>query len=122
MVLLGVDYGKSRIGLAIAIKSIISPYKTLKNKDQKEVINKIKQICNNEGVDKIVLGLPGGKLVPEIKGFGKKLTKMVRLPVIEVNEVMTSWEAEQKLGKAKNKEKVDQVAAALILQRYLDER
>lgn len=122
MVLLGVDYGKSRIGLAIAVKSVVSPYKTLKNKDQKEVINKIKQICNNKGVDKIVLGLPGGKLVPEIKGFGKKLAKMVRLPVIEVNEVMTSWEAEQKLGKVKDKEKVDQIAAALILQRYLDER
>lgn len=121
MVLLSIDYGKSRIGLAIAVKSIVLPYKTLKNKDQKEVIAKIKQICKKEKVDKIILGLPGGKLVPEIKGFGKKLEKMVRLPVTKVNEVMTSWEAEKKIGKVKDKEKIDQIAAALILQRYLDE-
>jgi putative transcription antitermination factor YqgF len=122
MVLLGIDYGKSRVGLAIAVKSIVLPYKTLTKKDQKELINKLKQICEQENVDKIILGLPGGKLVPEIKGFGKKLNKMVRLPVIEVNEVMTSWEAEKKLGKVEDKEKVDQVAAALILERYLDEQ
>lgn len=122
MILLGIDYGKSRIGLATAVKSIVSPYKTLKNKDQKEVIRQVKQICDRENIDKIILGIPGGKLVPEIKGFGKKLEKMVRLPVIEVNEVMTSWEAEKKLGKVKDKSKVDQIAAALILQRYLDEK
>lgn len=121
MVLLGIDFGRSRIGLAIAVKSIVSPYKTIKNTGQKEVAEKIKQICDQKGVDKIVLGLPEGKLVPTVKGFGKKLSEMVRLPVIEVNEVMTSWEAKQRLGKVKDKGKIDQIAAALILERYLDE-
>ncbi len=122
MVLLGVDYGQSRIGLALAVKSIVSPYETIKNQGLEKTTARIKQICEQEDVEKIVLGVPEGKLKPEINKFGKKLEEMVRLPLTRVNEVMTSWEAKEKLEKIKKKGRIDQVAAALILQRYLDER
>lgn len=121
MALLGIDYGQSRIGLAIAVKSIVSLYETIKNQNIEKTMAEIQQICKKENIDKIVLGMPKGKLSPEIDQFGKKLEEMIRLPVIRVNEVMTSWEAEKKLVKIKKKGKIDQVAAALILQRYLDE-
>ncbi len=120
MILLGIDYGQSRLGLAIAVNSIISPYKTLKNQGTEKTIAEVYKICNQENVDRVVLGIPEGELVPEIKRFGKSLKKMVRLPVIKVNEVMTSWEAKKKLGKVKDKGRIDQIAAVLILQRYLD--
>lgn len=120
MIILGVDYGRRRIGLALAISGIIETKGFVnQQKNRRQTILKIKEICRQEGVEKIVVGLSQGKMGQEIKEFAKELRRMIKLPIELVDETLTSWQAEKMVG-WKNKGRVDSVAAALILERYLD--
>ena len=121
MILLGIDYGRRRIGLALAINGIIETKGFVNwQKDRKQVFLKIKEVCQQEGVEEVVVGLSQGRIGQEIKEFVKELKKVIKLPIKLVDETLTSWQAEKMVG-WKNKGKVDAVAAALILERYLDQ-
>jgi len=121
MILLGIDYGRRRIGLALAINGIIETRGFISwQRDKKQTFSKIKEICQQEGIEEIVVGLSQGKIGQEIREFVKELKKMVKLPIKLVDETLTSWQAEKMVG-WKDKGKVDAVAAALILERYLDQ-
>jgi len=67
----------------------------------------------------IVVGLPSGKLVPEIKAFADNLNKAINLPIILHDETLTSQDAASKLveaGAGRNKKKSEHsYSAALIL-------
>jgi len=120
MILLGLDYGRSRVGLAIAVGSIIATrgfldYKKLKG----NVFSEIKNIADQEKADKIIIGTSKSKMGQETEKFIKKLKLIVDLPIEMVDETLTSYEAEKLVG-CKDKGRVDSVAAALILKRYLD--
>lgn len=117
MKFLGVDYGRKRIGLAVAVNSIVEPKSWLENK--KGVFEKIAAICREEEVEKVVVGSVKGKIEKEIQKFAKGLSEVLKLKVFMTNEDLTSWEAEKMVG-WKNKGRVDSVAAALILERYLE--
>lgn len=121
MILLGIDYGRKRIGLALAIQGIIETRGFINwQKDRKQTFLKIKEICQQERVEIIVVGLSQGKMGQEIKEFVEELKKVVKLPIKLVDETLTSWQAEKMVG-WKNKGRVDAVAAALILEQYLDQ-
>jgi putative holliday junction resolvase len=134
---LGIDYGKKRVGLAISDEDgqLAFPFKVLKNNS--ELLDMVHNICGEENVKEIVIGeslnLVGKKneIMQEIDAFRTKLAEL-RLPIHFEKEFMTSVEARGRSGKEKNnarkikisikKTNVDDQAAALILQRFLDKR
>lgn len=110
--ILGVDYGLKNIGLAISEGEIAEPYETIRIKDKKEGIKEIEKRIKKMGVTKIIVGISEGKSKDRAIGFGKKLRTVLGLPVEFIDETLSTYEAGLK---AHSK------AAAIILQRYLDE-
>lgn len=130
--LLGIDYGDSRIGLAISdlSKIIASPYKTLKNKGNKYVIELLMEVKIEKQIDKIILGLPIGLnnqdtiQTKKVRLFAKSIGKL-DLPILFQDERFSSLSAEksmiiQKIKTGHNKNLIDKAAAAIFLQQFID--
>ncbi len=129
--LLGIDVGKSNIGIAIGRSGYVQPIRILPAKDVSNVLIEISKIAFENKITKFVLGLPldsNNKETPqslEVKKFAKLLKIHTRLPVAYVNEYLSSKEA---LGisikentSQKKRKTLDDIAAALILKRYFEE-
>ncbi|MDQ7031647.1 MAG: Holliday junction resolvase RuvX [Desulfonauticus sp.] len=130
--ILAIDYGLKRIGLAIGNEElkIAVPYKTLIKTDNQSLFTTLKEIIALEKIDKIVIGIPyylNGEpslTTKQVLNFTKKLKKEVNLPILQIDERYTSFEAEKKLSalNLKNKKKkkllIDQLAASVILEQY----
>ena len=121
---LGIDFGLKHVGLALADGPLSEPlgekiYTTLE-----ELFNYLKRVGDEQEIDKIVIGLPEGKLAETIKKFGTNLASLTNKEVIYQDETLSSREAKDKLmeaGAPQAKRRLDhQAAAALILQEYLD--
>ena len=130
--ILGIDYGDVRVGLALSdtTKLIASPFKTIKNINLKLLISELSQIIIEKNVDSIVLGLPIGMKgqdthqTVKVKDFANSLS-IFTIPIFFEDERLSSVEAEKSLALQKvkirnNKEMIDQRAAAIILQKFLD--
>ncbi len=132
MRVLGIDYGDRRIGLAISDREekLASRFLTVENRTLKKSIETIKNIIAKENIEKIIIGLPVGlktesEQTAKTRLFIKKLKQKINLPIIEANEVFTSKMAEENLFNAGVKREeiksiIDQEAARIILQDYLD--
>jgi len=120
---LGIDYGTKRIGLSLSDESgtLAFPHKVIENNT--EVFKVIKGVCDGEGVGTIVVGKSlqlnrdENPLMGQIKPFSNRLTKVTGLPLVFEDETFTTRMARAQPGK---KEHVDDSAAAIILQTYLD--
>ena len=130
--LLGIDHGDRRIGLALSdpIPLIASPYKTLVIDSQQEAINTILKIVDDKDVSLIVIGKPVG-----LKGHDTEQTKHVikfanklkeyDLEIVLQDERLTSVSAEKSYRQEGydlrgKKELIDETAAAILLQQYID--
>ena len=126
MKVLGIDFGLKKIGLALTEGYLAEPLEVLIVKEKKEkAIQKISSFCEEEKIDKIVIGLPESGLVKKIKKFGEELKRITSLPVIYQPETLTTRDAFVKMKEAglkreNRKKKEDAVAAALILQSWLE--
>ncbi len=131
--ILGIDYGKKRIGLAVSdpMRKIARGLPTIENCSLPEVFTELENIINNQEVIKIVVGFPitmkaeVGKAAQVTDKFVTALKNRFELPTVVWDERLTSVLAKrtmQEYGKSpsKNKSKVDEIAAILILQSYLD--
>lgn len=122
--ILGVDFGERKIGLAISDGSLAEPFSIIESGNQEGAIQEIAKICEREKIQKIVLGMPDGS--QKVRNFGQKLSKKTDLRIIFWDETLTSEEALAKMieaGRPQRKRRhLDDVAAALILQEYLDSR
>jgi len=123
---LGVDFGLKKIGLALDESFLPEPLGVLRVKGSfNKIIKQINFLCQKEKVEKIVIGLPESGLVKKIKKFGEDLGKVTNLPIFYHPENLTTKEALVKMkeagikGKARRK-KEDAIAAALILQDWLN--
>ena len=130
--IMGIDYGKVRIGIALTdlLKTIASPYEVYKSVSlQKDVEYFVKLVKENE-VEKIVLGLPlnmdgsEGERAKRTRIFGEMLEKACSVPVVYQDERLSSVEAENYLldgdvRRDKRKNLIDKVAATIILEDYL---
>ena len=131
---LGIDYGDSRIGLAMSdpLKIIASPFKTIRNEGNEKCLQVFQSLIKEKDVEAIVVGLPMG-----LKGQETAQTKKVRefadllyvlkLPIHLEDERLSSVSAEksmiqQNIKTGHNKGLIDQRAAAIILQQFLDKR
>jgi putative Holliday junction resolvase len=129
---LAIDYGNKRTGLAICdqAETIASPLTVIQG--QKELAKKISEIIEAENVDAVVLGLPlnmDGSEGPQAElalKFGKQLQNCLKIPVLIHDERLSSFGAEEKLISAnytrkKKKKRLDAVAAAEILESFLQQ-
>ena len=131
---LGIDYGDSRIGLAMSdpLKIIASPFKTIRNEGNEKCLQVFRSLIKEKDVEAIVVGLPMG-----LKGQETAQTKKVRefadllytfnLPIGLEDERFSSVSAEksmiqQNIKTGHNKGLIDQRAAAIILQQFLDKQ
>ena len=131
--IIGLDVGKKRIGISMsdALLFTAQPLETIDRLPENKAIEKIKKICNDNSVEKIVVGLPKnmnntiGEQAQDCMEFSKKLSE--EFEIIFEDERLTSRQAEQILalqGKkyTKNKHLVDLKSACIILQQYLDRK
>ena len=132
---LGLDLGSRTLGVAISTSGILASLYTVirHNEEYNFLANEVKKIVKEESVDVIVLGLPKnmnntigpkGELCQEFKEL---LEKKIKVPVYMQDERLTTVEAtniliEGNVKRKKRKSYVDQVAATLILQEYLDRK
>ncbi len=118
MKILGIDWGKKRIGLAVSEGSFAEPFGTVSSFEE------LKEVVRQEGISQAVLGLPEGKLEKEVREFGYRIENEIGIPVVFRSEVLTSRQALQKLIEAgrslHSRRSLDARAAALLLQEYLD--
>ena len=132
--ILGIDHGTVRIGLAISdeMELVASPLKTIDARHEPE--REIARVVKDKGIRKIVIGMPfhmsgdKGGAAERVDNFATHLTKTLRheVPIEFVDERLSSVEAEASLsrsgitGKKERNEIVDQLAAVVILQDYLN--
>lgn len=128
---MGIDYGGARIGLAVSdeLRMLAHPLETLTN--DKRAIARIADLVKRKDIDSVVIGMPRmmagqpGSQANKVKEFASKLARHITCPIVEWEERLTTVAAHralQGLGK-KTKETrgyIDQVAAQMILQTYLD--
>lgn len=135
MRILGLDVGDRRIGLAISDPNgqVAVPLRTLKRAAQDGAVEAIAALVAEENVEAIVVGLPlrldgsAGSQAESVKEFVRKLLPAVNVPVTLWDERLSTVQAEQLLrrggpGSRKGKAEQDALAAAIILQGYLDSR
>lgn len=125
MKFLGIDYGLRKIGLAISEGELASPWKILEVKNFSDALSKTSEIIKSGGFEKIVIGLPQGKMGKSVIGFVKALKKD-GFDVETASEVLSSKRAlqtmiEQGFGQKRRRDE-DAFSAAEILQNYLDSR
>jgi putative Holliday junction resolvase len=145
--ILAVDYGRARIGLAIAEleAQLPRPLLTLERVNRNEDMRRLRELAREHRVRQIVVGLPlrldgtRGEMAEEATRFAARLRKQLSLPVDMLDERLTSWEAERLLeeqsGRVLHEAKthpkgerrpvrvsIDAVAAAVILKEYLEQR
>ncbi len=140
---LAIDYGRRRIGLAVsdALGLAARPLATLERTNRRNDLRRLREIVRLHEVRRIVVGHPlhldgtPGEMAEEAARFAARIEKELRLPVELVDERLSSWEAEQILaaetparkrkGRAAGSrrqggERIDAVAAAVILRDYLE--
>jgi putative Holliday junction resolvase len=125
MNILGVDYGRNKIGLAIATTMLAEPYKVIRAKSLKDAVKKVEKVIRAERAEKVVVGISEGKVAKETKEFAEKLGEALNLPIVLQDETLSTQEAqrlsiEANISRKKRHELEDAYAAALILQNYLD--
>ncbi len=129
MRILGIDYGEKRVGLALGDTDsrIATPWAVLPNEGTLPLLAKIHEIVTRDLVEEIVIGVPRplkdqaseNQQVRAVREFAEQL-KGLGLPIHEENEVLTSRLAAQQAAQAGERDKRDDLAAANILQTWLD--
>ena len=132
---LGLDIGRRRIGVAGCdrLGMLVTELPTLKNRSFQAVVAELRSLVEQRQVNVLVVGLPytmGGDIGTQAKwvqSFAEKLSSVLQLPVEYVDERLTSFQAEQMLmaegvSPTHHKGLIDQKAAAIILQQWLDQR
>lgn len=134
---LGLDLGTRTLGISISdlTHTIATTYKTIRyeENDYDYLLKELKQIIDQEQIEKIVLGLPKnmnntiGESAIRCLVFKEKIENLLNIEVIMQDERLTTVEAtnymlEANISRKKRKKKIDSLAANIILQSYLDRK
>ena len=133
--ILGIDLGDARIGLAISdeLGMLAHPLETIRLKEVKDPHDHIARIVARDEVTAVILGLPRnmdgtyGPAAAKARAFADALRARINCPVHFWDERLTTVAAQRALHEAGRNTKqsrgvIDQVAAQLILQGYLDSK
>lgn len=133
--ILGIDYGKKRIGLALSdIMGIVAqPFNVIESKGIKNDVSSVLKISKENNVSCIVIGLPvrldtsEGAMTEFTKEFIEELKKQADgIKIDSIDERLSTLQAERMLteeanvSREKRKNIRDKIAATFILQTYLD--
>lgn len=131
--LLGLDIGERRIGVALSdeMGMIASPLMTIQTSGN--VAGEVRALIDRYGIKRIVVGLPislsgrEGQQAKTVRTVADDLAKQLEIEIVYSDERMSSSVAEQalisqKTRRDKRKQHIDNMAAAVILQGYLDEQ
>lgn len=135
MIIMSIDYGRARTGIAVCDKSeiVASPVATIKEYNMELLAKKVTELAKEKKAEELVLGLPRnmdgseGESAANVRLFREKLLEQCDIPVTLRDERCTTVTAYEylnmnnKRGK-KRKEVVDSVAAVIILEDYLSYR
>lgn len=135
MKILALDIGTVRIGIATSdiMEIIASAYEVYRRKFLKADVEHVAKIVADLSVGEIVIGLPlkmdgsEGQSVEMAREFGEELSKVVSVPIHYQDERLSTVTAqkiliESGMRREKRKDKVDSIAATIILQTYLDKK
>ncbi|MGL4721970.1 MAG: Holliday junction resolvase RuvX [Desulfovibrionaceae bacterium] len=129
---LGIDYGEKRVGLAVSdgLGLMAFPKKTITYTSEKQCFSELLLCIDEEGVERIVVGMPfyedgtQSKTGEKVLKFLGKLIRYTHIPIYLINEYLTTFEASSTLAGNKKYKKskkgiVDQQAAVIILNSLL---
>ncbi|MBQ5745154.1 MAG: Holliday junction resolvase RuvX [Ruminococcus sp.] len=135
MVIMSVDLGKARTGLALCDKTefLASPYKVIFEKSPQKLLQKVADAANEAKAALIVVGLPKnmdgseGESAQNARDFAAQLAELTEVETVMQDERGTTITAHSFLNDTntrgkKRKNVVDEVAATIILQNFLDAR
>lgn len=125
MKILGIDYGRKKMGLAIAVRSLAEPLCVIRYSDLDKLIENLKKIIIEEKIEKIVVGISEGDMARESKLFSLDLSKSLNISVATFDETLSTHDAqklsiESGMSRKKRHEMEDAFAATVVLQSYLD--
>ena len=136
MRIIGLDFGSRTTGIAMSDpgENLASPVETVFREEEenlKQTVRRIRQLAEENDVHMIVLGLPKnmnntlGERAEETKEFQAMLQRRTGLEVVLWDERLTTMESERILQEGgvrreNRKERIDWMAATLILQSYMD--
>jgi putative holliday junction resolvase len=135
MRVLGLDIGTRRVGVAVSdeLGMTAQPLETVHIGRGESAVPRIAEICEQYGVGLVVAGVPfelngrAGKMVRLVRRVLDQVREVTGLSIEEVDERFTSRQVERTLleadvSRARRKQVIDKLAAALILQGWLDSR
>ena len=130
---IAIDLGARRIGVAItdALRMTAQPEATIARRGGQRDLDAIADLVRAHDAERIVLGLPlspegeVGRAAASVQAFAARLRQAVDVPVELIDESFSTVEAEEvllaaDLSRARRREVIDKVAAAVILRRWLD--
>jgi putative Holliday junction resolvase len=133
--ILALDIGEKRVGVAISdqLLFLAHPLKTIQWQGFELFLSELKSIIEEHGVTEILVGVPYtlkgnvSQKTAHILQIIKKLRKHLDLPIMEWDESLSTKQAHgilHRVGKkpSKQRNKIDQIAAVIILQEYLDSK
>ncbi len=135
MRILALDHGTKRIGIAVSdeLKMIAQPLEFVPAEPLTKFLERLKEVLRDKEVELILVGMPRnmdgsyGPAAAKAKEFVEAVKQAVNVPVQTWDERLTTVQANRLLiqggvRREKRKEKVDKMAAAILLQSYLDSR
>jgi putative Holliday junction resolvase len=132
---MALDYGERGVGVAISdeLRLTVRPLTTIRRKKQRyaQVIERIRELVAEHEIATLVVGLPlnmdgtRGAAVERVETFISDLRRSVPIPIVTVDERLTSIEADRMLremgvGPRERRARSDEYAASIILQDYID--
>jgi len=129
--MLAVDFGERRIGIAVSEGRVAVPLTIVEHENRAGDVERVAAIVRDQGVSLVVLGLPllfsgeEGTQARRTRRFGSALSRLIQIPVAYQDERLSSVDAEQaasehRPGRRHARRHIDDRAAAMILQAYID--
>ena len=134
--MLALDVGERWIGVAVSEGRVAVPLTIIEHTNRAADIERIASIARDEGATAVVVGLPlemSGDEGPQAKitrKFGDALAKRLDIPLVYSDERLSSSDVARAAGRRmpsrrgirkRAKPRIDDLAATVILQRYIDE-
>lgn len=130
---LGIDFGERRIGVALSDpqRRLAVPWGVVERRNDRQAIGELAALARDEGATLLVAGEPrgldgeAGEAARRARRFAERLARAARLPLVVVDEALTSTEAARRLAAAgvegrAQRGRLDAVAAQILLEEGLD--